>query len=619
MDDEIDKNNLIILCSQCNKTPILTLNNKSHIILSTCENNHVVDNINIKEYFTLIEDNYTKDPTNSKNNICSFCKNKLKTLIFCINCNKNYCPKCYSQHEKQNLKHQIILSHDVNYFCLKHNSEYISYDSIKKINLCKKCMDEYNSKEKKSIIEFKKLFLKKDEENKIKSDIKNEKLFLTELEKLFNSWSYDSKYKSNIPKERGIEIKKNFNDFKEYVESENNYKQMIINIYLERKTKSKINFQLIQTCKNVIKIINANDPKIIQKLSKENNWINTGRFFLTLLKSVIKPKIIQKSDNNKFENKTALRTVRNSDGVTSITILKNSGNFAVSYKDGTIKIFDSEMFCILYTFSLSNEQIEYVTQLEDDNIIFSSESIIKIMKIIPDKKNNSKKENLENSTDFKIIQTLEGHKETVKKIIELSEENVLVSSSTDFTIILWQKQNNQKYIQYKEIIFTEDVESLLQINYKYFISSSFNNRCLRFFDIENDYENTDVIHDIMCSGWPNSMNMINDKILAVGGKGIYLVDIFTKQIVTHIEDGWIQVISRKLEKDGTFLTAGEYDNENGLYGSLYNVKQFKVSKNELIEISEKRNADGYNIRNIIELDNDYILTLSWCTKLKIWK
>ena len=75
----------------------------------------------------------------------------------------------------------------------------------------------------------------------------------------------------------------------------------------------------------------------------------------------------------------------------------------------------------------------------------------------------------------------------------------------------------------------------------------------------------------------------------------------------------------KLKLDGTFLIAGEYDNDNRMYSSQYNISQYYFIEGRCIyKLSEKTNADGFNIRSIVEI-NDYILTMSWCTKLKVWE
>jgi len=67
-----------------------------------------------------------------------------------------------------------------------------------------------------------------------------------------------------------------------------------------------------------------------------------------------------------------------------------------------------------------------------------------------------------NNTNYEIIQKLEEHKDTVNKVIELENEE-LISCSDDRTIKFWRKENN-KYINYDAIEENAKISDMILIN-----------------------------------------------------------------------------------------------------------------------------------------------------------
>ena len=110
------------------------------ITLSDCKNKHITNNILFENF------KYTQlvDESKIKCNFCDNTKNKTYKKIFfkCNTCDKNLCPLCNSNHDKNH----IIIDYDKNNYCCKfHKGEelYNSYCQKCKSNLCMQCEIEH--------------------------------------------------------------------------------------------------------------------------------------------------------------------------------------------------------------------------------------------------------------------------------------------------------------------------------------------------------------------------------------------------------------------------------------------------------------------------------------------
>ena len=81
----------------------------------------------------------------------------------------------------------------------------------------------------------------------------------------------------------------------------------------------------------------------------------------------------------------------------------------------------------------------YFTQISNDNIVScSNDNSIKIFKLISE-------------TEYRTLQTLNGHSCTVRKVVEDNHNN-LISCSDDHTIKIWNyNESNQNYSLTKTI------------------------------------------------------------------------------------------------------------------------------------------------------------------------
>ena len=172
--NDIDKNrkqmNILVTKNEEDKNIIKEIVSKD-IICPECKENILIDIDNFKINFHDCKKNHNINKTlNEFENtqkidinkiICDICNtnNKGNThnneFFICNTCNKNICPLCKSNHNKN---HTIINYDDKNYICKKHNDEkFIKFCKTCKSDICILCEDEHNGHD---IMDYKKILIK---------------------------------------------------------------------------------------------------------------------------------------------------------------------------------------------------------------------------------------------------------------------------------------------------------------------------------------------------------------------------------------------------------------------------------------------------------------------------
>ena len=138
---------------------------------------------------------------------------------------------------------------------------------------------------------------------------------------------------------------------------------------------------------------------------------------------------------------------------------------------------------------------------------------------------------------YEIQQILKGHSNTVYKVIEI-KNNELISISWDKTMKIWILNNKKLFECISTIYFQNSCSScnILKLNENEFVTSSCYDKSIKFWNSEN-YSNISTINNIE-TDWPvKNLCLLDDDILCVGGnnsKGFYLVKISTNQIIKNI-------------------------------------------------------------------------------------
>ena len=267
-EDLIIKSNEII-CPQCWKYILMKLENY-RISLYGCEKGHSKDNILLEEFENTQFINFAKIT-------CGFCGEKRSNIFenemqICLNCGKNLCPLCRSQHEKT---HALIKYDQVNYICKEDNDYFIGYCEDCEKHYCMSCESEHDDHEKiplSSIIPRKKDLEKSLNELKQYIDIFNDEC--EEIINLINNAKKNFNIYYNIKKNMidnfDIKNQKNyyiFNNLNTIINNDQIIKD-INNIKNEVSLENKFNF--IINIYNDMNNTKRTDTKLKMDLSKEN-------------------------------------------------------------------------------------------------------------------------------------------------------------------------------------------------------------------------------------------------------------------------------------------------------------------------------------------------------------
>ena len=147
-DENINDNSMIIrskniICPKCNEDIKMRIYNYK-IDLFECKNGHNINNISLNEF----ENTQIINLMNIK---CDICKEQNKYNSYnnkfykCYECNKNICPLCKANHDKN---HNMLNYDKIHYICNKHNEVYIYYCKDCNKNICSLCEKEHLNHDK---------------------------------------------------------------------------------------------------------------------------------------------------------------------------------------------------------------------------------------------------------------------------------------------------------------------------------------------------------------------------------------------------------------------------------------------------------------------------------------
>ena len=129
--DKIIKN---IICPKCKELCFININNYK-ISLHKCKNQHNIENILLNDF----ESQQTIDLKTIKCDNCTNDKSNNNIFHKCLNCKKNLCPQCKSNHDK---RHNIINYDEKDYKCDTHFESFNSYCQNCNKNLCPLCKED---------------------------------------------------------------------------------------------------------------------------------------------------------------------------------------------------------------------------------------------------------------------------------------------------------------------------------------------------------------------------------------------------------------------------------------------------------------------------------------------
>ena len=295
-------------------------------------------------------------------------------------------------------------------------------------------------------------------------------------------------------------------------------------------------------------------------------------------------------------------------------ILKYHTNYVyylLKLKDERLASCSSDCFLNIYnknTFELQlsikehSKGITSFTQLMNGKIITcSSDSTMKVIKLIGE-------------DSYKLEQTLKEHTNTIMKVIEI-KKNELISISGDKEMKIWILNGDNKFECITSIMFQNEISTsnIFKINNKEFLTYSFIEECLKFWN-SNNYSIITFINNIETFWIFQTICLLDNDILCIGGdnsKGFYLIKILNHQLIKIIR-GTKRIFSINKCSNNLFLCSFiDEDGNNSL-------AEYKYEKYNLIKIYEKKKAHESYIYSCIELNNGVIASGSRDCLIKLW-
>ena len=209
---------------------------------------------------------------------------------------------------------------------------------------------------------------------------------------------------------------------------------------------------------------------------------------------------------------------------------------------------------------------------------------------------------------YEILQTLNYHTNTVWKIIELKNKN-LVSCSHDSSIIFYIKDNNEYKKDY-QIQTDGPCYSIIQTKDNELCYSESNNNKICFYDLFERKIITSIKNISKNNGVREWFILIKKDLLLIPGENqISIINTNQHTLVRKIEvpgSNWIYGVCM-LNKN--MLLTGDYS---------YTLRQWKIEGDNLILISKKENTHDDRINALLNLGNGFIASGSDDKTIKIW-
>ena len=376
-------------------------------------------------------------------------------------------------------------------------------------------------------------------------------------------------------------------------------KKRIVNNNNNYSLEGKINllFEINEKLEKRIEILEKENKINKNNINNQNDELNKDKKKIDKLE--IEFKSLQKNKrktnlkqcNLKFINSINFHT----EWIRTLSIFPISGNIITSGNDKKIIIYDINFKTIQIIENAHSGDITDINILDENNFIScSSDTSINIWI----KKNNN------NTFNFILYYSInKAHKRQINKLIYYSYGKI-ISCSCDNTIKIWE-ECNKKYQSITTLNHSNVVYSILLLEDKnILISSGINETKIWNF---NNFELIICLNNTWCAR--NALKRINDDNIIIGGDEdgkMKIISLSEKKIINHIN------------YDGLSWGICLIDDKNVLIvvGKSNNIKIYNIDNYECIQTINNAHID--NITGIVELKNGEIASFGKDKIIKIW-
>ena len=301
---------------------------------------------------------------------------------------------------------------------------------------------------------------------------------------------------------------------------------------------------------------------------------------------------------NKIENLSIITYIKNhsNKSIYTILILKDK-RISCTSDQNKIDIYNQTTFEINISIKINEKCLTNLNQLKDGNLIIGTEKSIFIFGIL--------------KFSYFVVFNI-NLKEFIHKIIELNNNNLISCGKN--SLILWENHSifknflDKKNYSKKILLKKFDIFDAIEINKNEIVFKTFD--FIIFWEIKSNKKLNQI--KIKSSLSYSTFNKINKQILFFGAKeNVYLIDTIKKEILNFFPIKSSTMCSCLFNCNNFFFILTGHSNGDFM--------QWKISNNQISFVSFKLNAHKSYVNCLRQFNNNFIISCSSDSLIKIWQ
>ena len=300
-------------------------------------------------------------------------------------------------------------------------------------------------------------------------------------------------------------------------------------------------------------------------------------------------------DDSNIKSKNPIHKLKAHTSCVLCLAIMNDGRLVSGSYDNSIIIYDKTTYRPDLIIREHSGPVFCVTQLSSG--ILASCSDDKLIKLFNIKGN-----------EYEVLQTLNFHTSTVRKIIEF--KNKTLASCSDDSSILFYFKDNSKYKKDYKISTNGYCFSIIQTKDNEICYSESNNNSICFFDLSERKIKASISNISKDNGYREWIIMISKDLLLIPGENkISIINVNYYKLVRVIDVPGASWICGVCMLNQNMLLTGD---------AAQIIRQWRIEGDNLILISQKEKTHDGWVNVLLNLGNGYIASGSSDNTIKIW-